>query len=47
MKIDAMKVIKVVVTVAGVGVSLAQAYLADKDLKKKVAEEVAEALKNK
>lgn len=47
MKIDAMKIIKVVVTVAGVGVSLAQGYLADKDLKKKVAEEVAEALKDK
>ena len=47
MNINAMKIIKIVVTVAGVGVTLAQGYLADKDLDKKVAEKVAEALENK
>lgn len=46
MKIDVMKVVKVVVTVAGVGVTLAQSYLANKELDAKVAEKVAEALEN-
>lgn len=47
MKIDAMKIVKVAVTVLGVGVTLAQAYFADKDLDNKVTEKVAEALENK
>ena len=47
MKIDAMKIVKVAVTVAGVGVALAQSFMADKELDKKVAEKVAEALENK
>ena len=47
MKIDAMKIVKIAVTVAGVGITLAQSYFADKDLDKKVAEKVAEALENK
>lgn len=44
MKIDASKVIKVAVTVLGVGVTLAQSYIAGKELDQKVAEKVAEAL---
>ena len=44
--IDMAKVAKVGVTLAGVIVTLAQGYLADKDLDKKVADEVAKALKN-
>ena len=47
MKFNAMKVVKVAVTVAGVGIALAQAWFADKDLDNKVAEKVAEALENK
>lgn len=47
MKIDTMKIVKIAVTVAGVGITLAQGYFADKDLDKKVAEKVAEALENK
>ena len=47
MKINAMKIVKIAVAVAGVGITLAQAYFADKDLDNKVAEKVAEALENK
>lgn len=38
-------IIKIGVTVAGVGVTLAQSYFASKDLDKKVNEKVAEVLK--
>ena len=41
MKIDAMKIVKVAVAVAGVGVTLAQAYFANKDLDNKVAKKPA------
>ena len=46
MKIDVSKVIKIAVTVVGVGVTLAQSYIAGKELDQKVAEKVAEALEN-
>ena len=46
MKINVMKVVKVVATVAGIGVTLVQGYLADKDLDQKVADKVAKALEN-
>lgn len=46
MAFNVAKVIKAAVVVAGVGVSLAQSYFAEKDLDKKVTEKVAEALKN-
>jgi hypothetical protein len=41
---NVMKVAKVVVTVASVGVSLAASYFADKELDEKVAKKVADAL---
>ena len=46
-KINVLTVIEVVTLIAGVGVSLAQGYVADKKLDTKVAEKVAEALENK
>ena len=42
-----MNVIKVGVTVLGVGATLAQTYFEKKDLDAKVAEKVAEALNKK
>lgn len=39
----ALKVIKIVVSVASIGVGLASNYFADKELDKKVADKVAEA----
>lgn len=41
-----MKVAKVLVSVASVGVSLATSWFAEKDLDDKVAKKVAEALAN-
>lgn len=47
MKIDKLSIIKVAALVVGVGVTLAQNYVAGKELDSKVAEKVAEALENK
>ena len=47
MKFDALKAIKIAALVVGVGVSIAQSYVADKELDAKVAEKLAEALENK
>lgn len=47
MNTNLLKGIKIGIAVIGVGVSLAQAYFADKDLDDKVAKKVAEALENK
>lgn len=44
MNTKVLKVVKVVVAVAGVGITLASNYLADKDLDDKVAKKVGEAL---
>lgn len=44
MVFNAGKVIKAVVALAGVGVTLATNYFADKDLDEKVSKKVAEAL---
>ena len=44
-KISAMDVVKIGVSVLGVGVTLAQSYFSKKELDEKVAEKVAEALK--
>lgn len=41
-----IKVASAVLTAAGVGVSLATSWLEDKKLDNKIAEKVAEALKN-
>ena len=41
-----LKVIKVVVAVAGVGITLASNFIADKDLDDKVAQKVADAIAN-
>ena len=41
------KIVKVAVAVAGVGITLAQSYFADKDLDDKVTKKVAEALNPK
>lgn len=46
-KIDGWKIAKVVLAVAGVGVTLAQGFMANRDLDEKVAEKVAEALEDK
>lgn len=46
MKIDTMKLLKVGTLLGSLGVSLAKGYLEDKQLEKKVAEEVEKALKN-
>lgn len=42
-----LKIVKVAVSVAGVGLALAQNYFADKDLDDKVTKKVAEALNPK
>lgn len=47
MKIDALKIVKVAALVVGVGVSIAQSWIADKELDNKVAEKLADALENK
>ena len=44
MNTNVLKIVKVVVAVAGVGVTLASNYLADKELDDKVAKKVGEAL---
>lgn len=44
MNTTALKVIKIAVSVVGIGVTLATNYFADKDLDNKVAQKVAEAL---
>lgn len=44
MNSKALKVIKIAVSVASVGVTLATSYFADKDLDNKVAKKVAEQL---
>lgn len=44
-KFDAMTLVKLGVAVAGAGITLAQSYFDRKDLDAKVAEKVAEALK--
>ena len=41
------KVVKIVVSVLGVGVTIASNIIGERDLKNKVAEEVAEALNNR
>lgn len=46
-KIDWTTVLKVLLAAGSIGIGLGQSIMADKDLKKKVAEEVAEALKDK
>lgn len=46
MNTNLLKVVKVVVAVAGVGVTLASNYLEDKELDTKVAKKVGEALAN-
>ena len=47
MKGNVMNIVKIGVAVLGVGVTLAQNYLSEKELDKKVAEKVAEALAKK
>lgn len=44
MKVNVMNVVKIGVSVLSVGVAIAQNYLNEKELDKKVAEKVAEAL---
>ena len=44
MKVNVMNIVKIGVGVLSVGVTLAQNYLSEKELDKKVAEKVAEAL---
>ena len=44
---NVMKGLKIVVSLAGVGVTLASNYFADKDLNDKVAKKVAEAMSKK
>lgn len=44
MKVNVMNVVKIGVAVLSVGVGLAQAYLSEKELDKKIAEKVAEAI---
>ena len=44
MKNNVLKAVKIAVAVAGVGVTLASNYFADKDLDSKVAKKVGEAL---
>lgn len=46
-KINVLTIIEGVALLVGVGVSIAQGYVADKKLDIKVAEKVAEALENK
>lgn len=43
MNTKVLKIVKVAVAVAGVGITLASNYLADKDLDDKVAKKVGEA----
>lgn len=47
MKVNVLKAAKIVVAVAGVGITLAQNYFADKDLDEKVTKKVTEALTDK
>lgn len=47
MKPNVIKGLKIVVSLAGVGVTLASNYFADKDLNDKVAKKVAEAMSEK
>lgn len=47
MTFNALKVAKIVVSVASIGVSIAANYFADKELDDKVAKKVAEALAKK
>lgn len=47
MNSNVMKGLKIVVSLAGVGVTLASNYFADKDLNDKVAKKVAEAMSKK
>ena len=44
---NAIKGLKIVVSLVGVGVTLASNYFADKDLNDKVAKKVAEAMSEK
>lgn len=47
MNSNVMKGLKIIVSLAGVGVTLASNYFADKDLNDKVAKKVAEAMSEK
>lgn len=47
MNSNVMKGLKIVVSLASVGVTLASNYFADKDLNDKVAKKVAEAMSKK
>lgn len=46
MKINAGLVVKLVVGIASIGIGIAEKVVADKELNRKVAKEVAKAIKN-